>query len=101
MEIDEATVRALFEQSGVIQVDSSAQLFDCAALLAYQPLPAGPRVAVVGNSTALGLLTADAVRSEGLHAHDAVDLGAGAEAADFQAAIERALADDEVDAVMV
>src|SRR5699024_12123961 len=82
MEIDEATVRALFEQSGVIQVDSIAQLFDCAALLAYQPLPAGPRVAVIGNSTALGLLTADAVRSEGLHARDAVDLGAGADAAD-------------------
>lgn len=101
MEIDEATVRALFEQSGVIQVDSIAQLFDCAALLAYQPLPAGPRVAVIGNSTALGLLTADAVRSEGLHARDAVDLGAGADAADFQAAIETALADDEVDAVMV
>src|SRR5699024_2532222 len=33
VEIDEATVRALFEQSGVIHVGSIAQLFDCAGVL--------------------------------------------------------------------
>src|SRR3569833_434325 len=49
--IDDASVRALFEQAGVIRVDTLAELFDTAMLLSHQPLPAGPRVAGVGNST--------------------------------------------------
>lgn len=101
VEIDDATVRALFEQSGVVQVDSIAQLFDCAGLLAYQPLPAGPRVAVVGNSTALGILSADAVRSEGLEVGAPVDLGATASPEEFGAAVRDALASDAVDSVLV
>ncbi|MBQ7806866.1 GNAT family N-acetyltransferase, partial [Rhodococcus sp. (in: high G+C Gram-positive bacteria)] len=64
VEIDDSIVRALFEQAGVIQVGSISQLFDCALLFGYQPLPAGPRLAVIGNSTALGVLAADAARSE-------------------------------------
>ena len=45
--------RALFAQSGVIRVDTVAELFDVGVLLANQPLPAGRRVGVVGNSSAL------------------------------------------------
>lgn len=100
VEIDDATVRALFEQSGVVQVDSIAQLFDCAGLFAYQPLPAGPRVAVVGNSTALGVLSADAVRGEGLMAGDPVDLGAAASPEEFGAAVKAALDSADVDSVL-
>ena len=51
--VDESRVQALFEHSGVIRVQNVTQMFDTAQLLAYQPLPAGGRVAVVGNSTAL------------------------------------------------
>ena len=36
--------RDLFAESGMIQVESVLGLFDCAVLLGYQPLPAGPRV---------------------------------------------------------
>ncbi|WP_182357350.1 bifunctional acetate--CoA ligase family protein/GNAT family N-acetyltransferase [Tomitella gaofuii] len=100
VEIDDATVRALFEQSGVIHVDSIAQLFDCAQVLAYQPLPRGPRVAIVGNSTALGVLAADAVRSEGLDAGDPVDLGARATPEEFADAVTAAVRSEWVDAVM-
>ena len=46
----------VFEQAGVIQVDSLGQLYDVAGLLAFQPLPAGRRVAVVCNSDALAVL---------------------------------------------
>ncbi|MGH3586569.1 MAG: GNAT family N-acetyltransferase, partial [Pseudonocardia sp.] len=49
VEVDEASVQALFEQAGVIRVESIAQLFDTALLLAHQPLPRSGRVAVVGN----------------------------------------------------
>ncbi len=54
-------VDAMFRQAGVIQVDTLDEMFDVAQLLAHQPLPRGRRVAIVGNSDALGLLAADAV----------------------------------------
>nr|MCU0265285.1 acetate--CoA ligase family protein [Actinomycetes bacterium] len=53
-------VDEMFTQSGVIQVDTVAQLFDVATLLTFQPLPQGRRVSVVGNSDALAVLAADA-----------------------------------------
>jgi acyl-CoA synthetase (NDP forming)/GNAT superfamily N-acetyltransferase len=97
--IDDASVRALFEQSGVIRVETIAQLFDTALLLAYQPLPHGRRVAVVGNSTALNVLVTDALIDEGMTAAaDPVDVGAAATPDEFGAAVERALAADGADA---
>ena len=56
-------VDAVFEQSGVIQTSSLNELFDVGAVLAYQPLPRGDRVAVLGTSQALEILAADAVES--------------------------------------
>ena len=61
-------------------------------LLSHQPLPAGPRVAVVGNSTALGVLVADALVGEGMQlAGDPVDIGVTASPEDFAAAVAAAL----------
>ncbi|GAA1310902.1 GNAT family N-acetyltransferase [Saccharothrix xinjiangensis] len=100
--VDEASVQALFEQAGVIRVESLAQLFDTALLLAHQPLPAGPRVAVVGNSTAIGLLAADTALAQGLElAGGPVDVGAQAGPEAFAAAVEEALADPGADALVV
>jgi acyl-CoA synthetase (NDP forming)/GNAT superfamily N-acetyltransferase len=91
--IDDASVRALFEQAGVIRVETLSQLFDTALVLAYQPLPEGPRVAVVGNSSALGLLAADALLDEQLElAGNPVDVGAAASPERFAAAVSAALA---------
>lgn len=56
-------VDAVFEQSGVVQTSSLGELFDVAAILAYQPLPRGDRVAVLGTSAALEFLAADAVQA--------------------------------------
>jgi acyl-CoA synthetase (NDP forming)/GNAT superfamily N-acetyltransferase len=99
-EMDDSIVRALFEQAGVVQVGSISQLFDCALLFGYQPLPAGPRLAVVGNSTALGVLAADAARSEGLQVGDPVDLGPQAGPEEFAAAVRTALTSFDVDSVI-
>ncbi|TWF74815.1 acyl-CoA synthetase (NDP forming) [Pseudonocardia hierapolitana] len=94
-QIDEASVRALFEQAGVIRVETLTQLFDTALLLAYQPLPAGPRVAVVGNSSALGVLVADALLDGGMElAGPPVDVGTAAPPEEFAAAVARAIRDD-------
>jgi acyl-CoA synthetase (NDP forming) len=96
--IDDASVRALFEQAGVIRVETLTQLFDTALLLAYQPLPAGPRVAVVGNSSALGVLVADAVLDGGMElAGPPVDVGTAAPPEEFAAAVARAVRDDPPD----
>ncbi|WP_254399006.1 GNAT family N-acetyltransferase, partial [Streptomyces sp. AC602_WCS936] len=96
-----ATVSALLRQAGVIRVDTITDLVDAGLLLARQPLPPGPRVAILGNSESLGLLTYDACLSEGLRPHPPLDLTTAASADDFHAALSRALADDTCDAVVV
>ncbi|MGI5458620.1 GNAT family N-acetyltransferase [Streptomyces sp. CA-249302] len=96
-----ATVSALLRQAGVIRVDTITELVDAGLLLARQPLPKGPRVAILGNSESLGLLTYDACLSEGLRPQQPLDLTTGATAGDFHAALLRALGDDSCDAVVV
>lgn len=96
-----ATVSALLRQAGVIRVDTITDLVDAGLLLARQPLPSGPRVAILGNSESLGLLTYDACLSEGLRPQPPLDLTTAASADDFHRALSRALADDTCDAVVV
>lgn len=96
-----ATVSALLRQAGVIRVDTITELVDAGLLLARQPLPMGPRVAILGNSESLGLLTYDACLAEGLRPLPPVDLTTAASAEDFRAALTHALADDGCDAVAV
>ncbi|MFI9547264.1 GNAT family N-acetyltransferase [Streptomyces sp. NPDC052016] len=96
-----ATVSALLRQAGVIRVDTITELVDAGLLLARQPLPGGPRVAILGNSESLGQLTYDACLSEGLRPLPPLDLTTEASAEDFQAALARALADETCDAIVV
>lgn len=96
----QAAVDAMFRQAGVIQVDTLDEMFDVAQLLAHQPLPLGPRVAVVGNSDALGLLAADAATAAGLVVAKPVALGADATADDFERALDDAIDSPNVDAVI-
>ncbi|MER7519669.1 GNAT family N-acetyltransferase [Streptomyces sp. NPDC126499] len=99
--IPHATVSALLRQAGVIRVDTVTELVDAGLLLADQPLPAGPRVAILGNSESLGLLTYDACLTEGLRPLRPLDLTTGATPADFRTALTAALADEACDAVVV
>ncbi|WP_431885090.1 GNAT family N-acetyltransferase [Micromonospora wenchangensis] len=100
--LDEAAVSALFAQSGVIRVDTVAELLDVGVLLAHQPLPAGDRVAVVGNSSALTGLAAAACVGQGLTVADGYprDVGPHAGVAEFTAALAGAAADDGVDTLV-
>ncbi|MGQ5639189.1 MULTISPECIES: bifunctional acetate--CoA ligase family protein/GNAT family N-acetyltransferase [unclassified Streptomyces] len=95
------TVAALLRQAGVIRVDTITELVDTGLLLARQPLPAGPRVAILGNSESLGVLAYDRCLAEGLRPSRPLDLTTGATAEDFRGALARALADDTNDAVVV
>ncbi len=117
----DVAVDALLRACGVIREDSVQDLLDTARLLAFQPLPDGPRVAIVGNSGGPQAMTADACERLGLVVPDLspatvealrsrlhpaaavgnpVDLTAEAGAADFAFAIATALADPGVDAVL-
>ncbi|WP_371535016.1 GNAT family N-acetyltransferase [Streptomyces sp. NBC_00466] len=99
--VPDATVSALLRQAGVIRVDTVTELVDAGLLLADQPLPAGPRVAILGNSESLGLLTYDACLTERLRPLPPVDLTTDATPQDFRDALGRALADDGCDAVLI
>jgi acyl-CoA synthetase (NDP forming)/GNAT superfamily N-acetyltransferase len=100
IEAPQAAVDEMFRQAGVIQVDTLDEMFDVAQLLAHQPIPAGGRVGVVGNSDALGLLATDAAVASGLSVTKAISLGADATAEDFEHALDDAIDDPEVDAVV-
>ncbi len=93
-------VDAMFRQAGVIQVDTLDEMFDVAQLVAHQPLPRGRQVAIVGNSDALGLLAGDAAAAVGLAVSRSVALGADATGPDFEDALDAAIDDPDVDAVI-
>ncbi|OKJ14194.1 acyl-CoA synthetase [Streptomyces sp. CB00316] len=99
--IPDATVSALMRQAGVIRVDTVTEMVDAGLLLAGQPLPAGPRVAILGNSESLGLLTYDTCLAEGLRPRPPRDLTTAASPQDFRDALAEALADGTCDAVIV
>lgn len=76
----EATLDAMLSQAGVIRVSTLNALFDVTRILLSQPLPHGPRVAVVSNSSGPARLALDACR------------GAGLERAELQADTRQAIA---------
>ncbi len=97
---------AMLRQSGVIRVETTEELMDVAQIVASQPLPAGGKVAVVSNSSALGKVVADAAAAQSmtvtrldpdLH----LDAGESAGVPALEAAVKAALADDAVHAVVV
>jgi acyl-CoA synthetase (NDP forming)/GNAT superfamily N-acetyltransferase len=96
-----AAFDAMLRQAGVIRVENVHQLFDVAQLLVHQPLPQGARVAIVGNSDALGALTAQACVSWGLEViHGPVSLPAEAKVAEFATALDAAFGDERVHSVL-
>lgn len=117
----ESVVDAMFTQSGVLRVDRMEQLLDVSRLLSDQPLPAGPRVAIIGNSGGPAILATDAAEAAGLvvvelseptrtqlkravpaaaSCANPVDLGAAAQPAQVSQALRILLKAAEVDAVL-
>ncbi|MGH8960540.1 MAG: GNAT family N-acetyltransferase [Jatrophihabitantaceae bacterium] len=101
VEMPEVSAQTLFEESGVIRVETVSGMFDVALLLTSQPLPAGERVAVVGNSTALGVLVSNACLANGLAVARLDDVGVEAGAEAFEQALRVAVEDGDVDSVVV
>ena len=117
----DTAVDALFEQAGVIRVDTLEELFNVASLLSSQPLPEGRRVGVITNAGGPAILAVDALESEGLEiptlsdalqdelrsflSDDAavanpIDMIAAAGPEEYKRAIKIMLGSDEIDALI-
>ena len=95
-------VEAMFAQSGVIRVETLAQMYDVAQLLASQPLPQGDRVLAMSNSHAMTLMAADAVDASGMQwVEPPLTFPADGDATDFERAFAGAVDDPAVDAILV
>ena len=114
-------VDSLFTQAGVIRATSIEELFVVATAFASQPLPAGPRVALVTNSGGPAILATDACIQLGLQVPplseatqerirtavaaeasvtNPVDMIATAAAPQYEAALRAVAADPGIDALI-
>ncbi len=119
-DLPSTTVGALLRQTGILRVDTLGQLLDVARVLAGQPFPPGPRVAVVGNTGGSLVTAADACLDAGLVLadpapgvaegvagsgtklrHNPFDLGYLGSADDLEQVLRRLLGDEAVDSVLV
>jgi acyl-CoA synthetase (NDP forming)/GNAT superfamily N-acetyltransferase len=100
--VPQAAIEAMYEQAGVIGVDTIHEMFDVAQLLARQPVPAGTGVAIVGNSDPLSLLAAAACTRYGLvPVAERVSLRSTATGAELAAALDVAAANPAVHSIVV
>ena len=112
---------AAFRKAGILHVNNMQEMFDQARALAWQPLPAGKRVAILTNAGGFGILTVDALQKYGLEmapltsetrkwlkkripsagsVQNPVDIVAGTGPATYALALDALLADETVDAVI-
>jgi len=119
---EDALFDALLHQCGVIRAETVEEWFDFALAFAHQPLPRGPRVAILTNAGGPGIMLADACEMLGLQVPplspdtqaflktllpgeastgNPVDMIASAREETFKQALERIACDESVDAVIV
>lgn len=113
---------AIFEQCGVMRVDTMEELFDYVKGFSSQPLPRGKNVAIVTNSGGPGILATDSCIRHGLNIaplsrqtvktlrkvlpqtaslHNPVDLVAEAQAEQYEATLKAVLKDKKVHSAIV
>lgn len=116
----EVAVDALFEQAGIVRVETIEELFNVAAGLARMGMPKGNRVSVVTNGGGPGILATDSLVSLGMEMpefsesaiekirpnmppetpiNNPLDLIAGAGPKEFKNALEAAIQDDSFDTI--
>lgn len=118
----ETAFDAAFKTAGVIRAQNTEELFQWARTLAWCPLPAGNRVAVLTNAGGPGVTAADALEQNGMKLaelseislaalkeflpaaaslHNPVDMLASANEIHYQRSLQVLLEDPNVDAVLV
>ncbi len=119
---NDAVLDAAFRRAGALRVETIADLFEIAQVLAKQPRPQGPRLAILSNAGGPGVLAADSLIAYGgalaelsnetvahldeilpqtwSHANP-VDLRADAEPAHFAKALQVIAEEPSADGVLV
>nr|WP_202797443.1 bifunctional acetate--CoA ligase family protein/GNAT family N-acetyltransferase [Chthoniobacter flavus] len=118
----DAVLDAAFRRAGVVRVETIEELFDIAEVLAKQPPPRGPRLAIVTNAGGPGALATDILVTAGgqlaklspqtltkldqllppAWSHgNPIDLLGAADAETYGRAFEIALSEESVDGVLV
>lgn len=113
---------AAFKRSGVCRADTFEALFDYATAFNMQPLPRGDRILIITNAGGPGTMAADAVEKAGLRVAvldsnvatalrsklpaaasvgNPIDVLGDADPERYISALQAALADDAVDAVLI
>jgi acetyltransferase len=112
---------SVMRQCGVLRAESVQEAFDWARFLADSPLPKGKEAVIITNGGGIGVMTTDACEKYGVDLYDdqktlketfskvmpdfgssknPVDLTGQATAEDYERAMEAALANDEMHAVL-
>jgi acetyltransferase len=113
---------AAFKRAGVVRVDEIADLFNAAEVLGTQPLPKGPRLAVITNAGGPGVMATDALIGhkgklaklsqktlDSLNAvlppfwshGNPIDVLGDARSERYKAAVEACLNDDNIDGILI
>ena len=113
---------AAFKRAGIIRVEEIADLFNAAEVLGTQPLPKGPRLAVITNAGGPGVMATDALIAQGgklanlsektmdtlngvlpsfWSKGNPIDVLGDAGADRYEAAVEACLNDDAIDGVLI
>jgi acetyl coenzyme A synthetase (ADP forming)-like protein len=119
---EDAVCDAVFREAGIIRLGSIEELFNTAILYAYQPMPAGNRLAIVTNAGGPGVMATDEAVAAGLsiprfaesttaalraslppaaNLKNPVDVIGDARADRYTAALEAVLEDPNVDQALV
>ncbi|HEX5689036.1 MAG TPA: acetate--CoA ligase family protein, partial [Roseiflexaceae bacterium] len=118
----EKAYEAAFAQSGILRATTMEQLFDYALAFSYQPLIPGNRIAIVTNAGGPGIICTDAAEHSGLvvtrfdpatikrlqeelpptaNVFNPIDVIGDAKTDRYEIALRAALADPNVDGVIV
>jgi len=118
----EAVYNAIFDQAGIIRVDTVDDLFDFAVAFSARKIPAGNRVAIITNAGGPGIIATDMTEMAGLklakfsadtiwnlhqflpptaNFNNPVDVIGDASRDRYENALETVIADENVDCVLM
>ena len=113
---------AAFKRAGIVRVNEIADLFNAAEVLGTQPLPKGPRLAIITNAGGPGVMATDSLIAQGgklakiskktldslnavlppFWSHgNPVDVLGDARSERYKAAVEACLNDENIDGILI
>ncbi|MCX8150506.1 MAG: bifunctional acetate--CoA ligase family protein/GNAT family N-acetyltransferase [Candidatus Bathyarchaeota archaeon] len=119
---EDAIYNAAFKRAGIVRVDEIADLFNAAEVLGTQPLPRGPRLAIITNAGGPGVMTTDSLIARGgqlaklsqktfdtlnsvlppfWSRGNPIDVLGDAKADRYKVAVEACLNDENIDGILV